>query len=321
MKRALKALLKPLLMGVASIPQFVPGDVLARAEEIRIALEGCGSSQDVTANCVVASLRPLLFAIAFPDGMNTSDLIRARLRLTISEQTPPYRELGRIRLRFTDVIHLPDMQLGLFASSGQENYCVSQPRRRLYDLYQQWQARRNRDPYNFRMEPSDLRSLALFYIHARPVVLVTVACGERSNIFPMDLIGPITGPYFLMALRSTSPAVDLMKRSRRIALSSMSLDYKQTIYDLGKHHRLECIEWESLPFKSVPSPTFGLPIPEDAHSVVEREIVAAHTVGSHVLFVTTCVRLTHFTDGGQMGHIVGFYDDYLQRKRRIKPAR
>ena len=105
--------------------------------------------------------------------------------------------------------------------------------------------------------------------------------------------------------------------SRPIALTSRSLDYKQTIYDVGKYHWLERIDWESLPFTTNPSPTFGLSIPVDALCVVDREIIAAHAVGSQVLFVTRCVRTTDFTEGRQMGHVVGFYHDYLQGPRGI----
>ena len=74
-------------------------------------------------------------------------------------------------------------------------------------------------PVQLSDDTPDLRASHVFYICPRPVVLVSVEHEGAGNLFPMDLIGPTDSPWFSMALRSTSPAVRLMQRSRRMALA------------------------------------------------------------------------------------------------------
>src|SRR6185369_14027293 len=81
--------------------------------------------------------------------------------------------------------------------------------------------KKNTDPYNFVMAPQAVQQLMIFYICPRPVVLVSVDDGSHSNLFPMDLIGPIAPDRFTLALRSTSQSVPTMKSSRRLALSDI----------------------------------------------------------------------------------------------------
>ena len=56
------------------------------------------------------------------------------------------------------------------------------------------QARRNlRDPHAFHMSFADLLALNVFYMMPRPVYLISVVHEQSSNIFPMDLVGPLGG--------------------------------------------------------------------------------------------------------------------------------
>lgn len=314
---AFKSRVKRTLLGPEAIPQFVTINLPAGPQQqIKIHLTGLGEPRDVTQDCTTASLRPLMLAIGLRDETEAARLSRKHPELALSESADPSRVLGRIGLRLVRTIPLPKGITGLFETIGHANYCLPTLQLRRHYLYRQWQSRNNRDPRNFRMSPADLRNLNVFYICPRPVVLVSVVCGERSNIFPMDLIGPLGNSHFAMALRSTSPAIALMQESRQLALSSMTLEHEQTVYNLGKHHKLERIDWSSLPFKTMPSAGFGLPVPEAARRVAERHVVDTHTVGSHTLFITTLAQETCYGDGGQMAHIAGFYNDYLRRKAR-----
>jgi flavin reductase (DIM6/NTAB) family NADH-FMN oxidoreductase RutF len=132
----------------------------------------------------------------------------------------------------------------------------------------------------------------VFYICPRPVVLVSVEHEGLGNMFPMDLIGPTDSPWYTMALRSTSPAVKLMQESRRMALASIPASYKDVAYELGKHHKLKRIDWSTLPFTTIRSPLFGLPVVEAALRIREVRVREFHEVGSHVLFVTSIDRET-----------------------------
>src|SRR5207245_8972809 len=126
------------------------------------------------------------------------------------------------------------------------NYGLSWGRlwaRYLQSSYKQWRSRRSRGAPAFRMVRGELHSLFAFYICPRPVVLVTVADGEFANIFPMDLIGPVSSRHFSLALHSTSAAVPLLERSRHVALSSVPVEQSSLAVELGQNHKKLGIDW------------------------------------------------------------------------------
>jgi flavin reductase (DIM6/NTAB) family NADH-FMN oxidoreductase RutF len=237
------------------------------------------------------------------------------------ERGESQRLLGTIGMRLVRTIALTGHHFCLFETDTCENFCVGGLKLRLYDRSETRRAevRQRENPNNFRMTPGDLACSHVFYICPRPVVLVTVAHEGANNMFPMDLIGPTDSPWFSMALRSTSPAVELMKGSRRMALSGVPLSYKAAAYELGKHHRRTSIEWGELPFRTTRSVLFGLPVPEDALGVREVYAEEFHQVGSHVLFLTSIRRETPAPskpggEGGlQLFHAFSSYRQYLQQ--------
>jgi flavin reductase (DIM6/NTAB) family NADH-FMN oxidoreductase RutF len=170
------------------------------------------------------------------------------------------------------------------------------------------------------MTQEDIRYSHVFYICPRPVVLVTVEHEGAGNIFPMDLIGPTDSPWYSMALRSTSPAVRLMQQSGRMALASIPLYCRAAAYELGKHHKKTSIDWKELPFLTVPSPCFGLRVPDTALRVREVQVQEFHQVGSHVLFITSIQRETfpkqipNGEDARQLFHQYSSYREYLRQQ-------
>ena len=74
------------------------------------------------------------------------------------------------------------------------------------------------------MPPEAVDHLQVLYISPRPVVLVSVDDGVNANMFPMDLVGPIHGGGFTLALRNTSPSVQTLRTARRAALAHVSYE-------------------------------------------------------------------------------------------------
>ena len=134
------------------------------------------------------------------------------------------------------------------------------------------------------MSAADLYCLNVYYTWARRVFLIGVAHGERSNFFPMDLVGRVDPDHFLLALRATSPAIELTESSRVIAMSGAPADRLDTVYALGAHHRKASIDPSALPFPVRRSPRHGLPVLAEGFTR-ELTVRQVHRVGSHVLFV------------------------------------
>jgi flavin reductase (DIM6/NTAB) family NADH-FMN oxidoreductase RutF len=271
-------------------------------QEVEVWLRGLREPINVTRNNVVAALRPFTIGIMFPGNDALSP--DKTLQLAVHQRGGSKRLLGAIRLRPARSLPLPGHQFCLFETAGCENYCVSAVGLRLYYLRERWRAeiRKRKNPYNFQMTRADLRASYVFYLCPRPVVLVSVEHEQSSNIFPMDLIGPTDSPWFSMALRTTSPAVRLMQQSQRMALASIPFTYKATAYELAKHHKQASIDWSALSFPTMPSPLFGLRVPEAALGVREVRVQEVHEIGSHTLFLTSVERETAGADGLQLFH-------------------
>ena len=302
--------LADLLLKPGAFPQYVAVGFHDPQNQVEVRLN---ETRDVTRNNVVTSLRPFTVGIMFRE----SERIAAD-RLTFHERDSNHL-LGSIDLRFSRAIPLPGHQFAIFETSHSENFCVSKPVLGAHYLYQRWRTlqHQRRNPYNFRMTFSDVLCNFTFYIAPRPVVLVSVEFEGSSNLFPMDLIGPTDSPWFSMALRSTSPAVKLMRQSRRMALASIPFRLKSQIYELGKHHKLTSIDWDALPIATVPSPSFGLRVPKDALRIREVRVEQFHEVGSHIVFITSIERetLTGLHEP-QMFHLAGTYWRYLHRHNK-----
>jgi flavin reductase (DIM6/NTAB) family NADH-FMN oxidoreductase RutF len=160
------------------------------------------------------------------------------------------------------------------------------------------------------MTPEGVRRLMVFYICPRPVVLVSVAGEHHSNLFPMDLIGPVSEDRFCLALRSTSPSISAIRGTGRVAISDMPASLTPAIYRLGGHHKKSGIDWSELPFGTSKSSLFSLPHPANALRVRELEILAFREVGSHTLFVTRTASDIRHANGPQLFHVSGDYQHY-----------
>jgi len=310
--------LKWLLFGSASFSQFCPIGLRDPQSEISVWLHGLGAPHDVTYSNVVAAARPFTVGIGLEGEWDAAAIRRRGPSLKFNERDGVKRLLGEIRLRLIDAIPVGDRQLFLFDAQDSRNYCV--PRawlwmRYLYYAYQRWRSTKRPNALEIRMTARDVHCLLVFYICPRPVVLVSVVDGRLANIFPMDLIGPIGPHHFSLALHSTSTAVPLMERSRRIALSSVPVEQTSVAYQLGKNHKEACVDRDDLPFATMTSPAFGLPIPEFSLRVRELQIEAVLTVGGYKLFLANTIEDQSSADGLQFFLAHGFYQTWRSRAR------
>lgn len=318
---SVKSQIRKLLLGEKAIPQYVGVGLRDPQSQIRVWLHGAGEPIEVTRNNVTAALRPFTIGIveragdiAQPTSLFRYNSASRGLKLRFQEQGGREKVLGEIFLKAARMIETENGRIHLFEIAGHRNYCLPPLQMQLHYLWRWWQGRKQTGGYNFQMATGDLYAYYVFTICPRPVVLVSVVHEGASNIFPMDLIGPTDSPYFLMALRNTSPAVALMKASRRMVLSGCPFDYMSIAYDLGAHHRKERIDWETLPFKVHPSPTFGIPMPDAAIFVREVAVEATHDIGSHCLFVTRIVHEERYREEPQLFHVAGYYYHWLEQQ-------
>jgi flavin reductase (DIM6/NTAB) family NADH-FMN oxidoreductase RutF len=305
------------------IPQFCTVGLKNPQSEVCVWLRGLGEPLDVTDRNVIVAARPFTVGIGFehiPDG---ATIKRAPLSLGFSDGSENTPLLGEIQLSYAETIRIDDRALCLFRASRSSNRCL--PRsvvwRRYFDFArQQRRVAKGPTPPETRMIIRELFALATFYICPRPVVLVSVVDGNAGNIFPMDLIGPVGGHHFTLALHGTSTAVPLMERSHRVALSGVPVEQISIAYALGQNHKKTDFRWNQVSFDMTTSPTFGLPIPEFALSVNEMEIESVRAMGSHKLFICR-TGVNHVRSHGlQLSFVQGFYHTRRQQTQPLVAA-
>jgi hypothetical protein len=128
------------------------------------------------------------------------------------------------------------------------------------------------------------KSLVAAYSYPRRVRIISFKQEDYFNIFPMDLLGPIPGSgKYVFGLRHTNVALAKIIETKKIVVSEVPYIYKDTIYELGKHHSGAPLSPDSLPFKVKQTENFQFFIPEWADSYKEIQIVKTKNLGSHML--------------------------------------
>jgi flavin reductase (DIM6/NTAB) family NADH-FMN oxidoreductase RutF len=308
---ALKERLRPL-------PQWPPVALRAPQEAVQVRLSTARGEFDVTRAAVVASLRPLTLAVGLDAERLSAVAERSQPQLRLVD-LESQRTVGMLDLQHTRNWNTSAVVIGLFEVQRGTQRCLGWPHRPWNQWLQNRRMRKNTDPNNFFMPPEAVQQQMIFYICPRPVVLVSVDDGSHNNLFPMDLIGPVSDERFTLALRSTSPSIPTMKSARRVALSDVPARDYATAYKLGIHHKNVKVEWDKLPFEIRRTREFSLPFPAIALRVRELEILDFDTIGSHTYFVTRLVSEHSTGDAAQFFHTSGIYQHFRSCNGRPFP--
>ncbi|HEY4080597.1 MAG TPA: flavin reductase [Burkholderiaceae bacterium] len=279
----------------------------------RVMLQGLpGGPLDVSRDHCPVSLRPFVLGLRLPSPPDPRRALSLEFRMADGEASL----LARLALKPFGRISLKQDGLHLFAPDCTANRCL--PRPALWFRYLlAWQdARRAAGRGDaLRMSAPDLRALNAYYIVPRPVFLVGVAHEECVNLFPMDLVAPLPSDAYVLALRATSPAVQMIEASGRIAMSSAPAGRLEEVYALGRQHGRSTLDLQTLTLPITRSPLFGLPVLDQAGLTRELSVEAVHRIGSHALFVTRIEREAGQA-GRQLAHVSGMYVEWLRRRAR-----
>jgi flavin reductase (DIM6/NTAB) family NADH-FMN oxidoreductase RutF len=297
------------------VPRFVTIGERDPQQQVRVMLHGIGPSVDVTRRHLIASLRPLVVALGLPESAVTSSSGQARLVFTTLDAG---RLLGHVDLTHHTRLSSGHARLELFRVAAYREACISPAPAAIYALAHAWAERRQ--VATFAMPRRDRRAVEVLYMCPRPVVLVSVAHNGNRNMFPMDLIGAVDPQHFVLALRSTSPSVELITGSRRVALADVPLEHAGLATGLGDRHKKAHMDWDNLPFDTVLSAVYGLTVLRGALRVREMAVRGVEEVGSHSLFIGEMVREERRDDGLQMFTISGPYYRHAVLQGRSIPV-
>jgi flavin reductase (DIM6/NTAB) family NADH-FMN oxidoreductase RutF len=298
---------KRIVLGKLNQPQQCNVGIHDPQPEIRVWLHGMGAPRDVTFTHSIACASP--FTICIGGGPWPLDRTPGqRLTLQFRERDDEKRLLAELSLRDTATILTNGPELHLFQVESCKNYCL--PKGRLWAHYLHLAYQQSRSSSHIRMSACEAHAMIAAFICPRPVVLVSAVAGNRSNIFPMNLLGHLGDGYFAFALDSTRLAAPLVADAGSVALSSIPMEHSEVARQLGKHHKQETISWSQLSFPTKPSTAFSIPVPCFASRVIEMQIETTHNLGSHTFFVARVIRDERRSDGAQFFMVHGIYQSW-----------
>jgi len=295
-------IIRSLLLGqrtVFDLPMHSP------QTEIAVWLYGVGEPRDVTECHSVACPIPFMFCVA-SEVDSAAQAFGQEASLRFVERAGAGRVLGVIEMCHERVLFTHGPQLHLYRATDCRNFCISPLRRWTRAVYlagKRWGERRSA-----RLQPSSLddRCNEVAFICPRPVVLVSLSHGDEGNIFPMNLMGPASGEYFVFALNSNNQAPRMIERGL-LAISTVPFEQAEQVRLLGGHHRLTSIRWSEIPFATNRSATLGIPVPEFALTVRELQVEQSTPLGSHTFFVARIVDRQVHLDRPEFHRIHGLY--------------
>jgi flavin reductase (DIM6/NTAB) family NADH-FMN oxidoreductase RutF len=302
----LRQAFKRVAFGPHNFAQQCPVGLRDPQTEVVVLLRSARSCRDVTHRHLIACGFPFTIGIGFgPESPETSG--DESCALDFHERSNGQQLLGRIDLRPSAVIPVADHKMCLFQPRGYSNYCL--PRPWLWARYLQYATQRRRAPSReMPLTLRELHSMCVFYICPRPVVLVTVTDGDGSNVFPMNLMGPVGAGYFSFALNASRPVTSVVERVGRVALSTVPVEQAALTMSLGKNHREESVDFGQLPFATLRSRAFDVPVPDFALRVRELEIDSVRQVGSHKLFIGRTIHEEYRGAAPEFFMIHGIYE-------------
>ena len=295
-------------------PQWLAITLPSPQTPVRVTVETRGAEIDVTDNNSIAALHPLTIRLGLDAPLGATVQREREISLRFVDRTID-RTLGRLQLTYLREWRTAGARLGLFEVTGGRHRCAGWPRR-AWDTWMYERAARHIPPERQLMPPAAVEQLMVFNLCPRPVFFVAVDDGRNSNLFPMDLVGPMAPEHFTLALRNTSPSVATIKSARRLVIADVPGDAAQIAHRLGAHHREQNINFESLPFEVRRSQRFSLPVPAIAARAREIEIFDFQTVGSHTLFVGRICTEQVLGSGACLFHTSGIHQRFRAKGGR-----
>ena len=307
----MKTFLRNLLFGVVPVTEYSTITIEGGINE-RVYLRVEEKNIDISATHWLLCLDPIVFGIWFSkEGDVVSFNKVAVYKMYFADSETGTNVVAALKLKFFDKIEGPDGTLVLLSLSDVRIYHVNFFRTWL--LFYKYYKKPEQDFHK-------LKSYSAAYSYPRRVRLVSFRDENWFNIFPMDLVGdvPFSGRY-VFGLRHSNVTLSRIIKDGKIAVSEIPYEYKNIIYQLGKHHR-KAMSDSSLPFGLIKSEFFDFPIPEWADSYKEIRIVDNMNLGSHMLLWgeeinQKSIRGPH----GNLFHIHFLHYTHLRRRGMAYP--
>jgi hypothetical protein len=300
----MKKLLRKILFGEIPVREYatvtVAGDIIER-----VWLEAGSKRIDISMNHWLLCLEPVVFGIWLTKRADIGYFDkRLAYHIYFKDSEKNAETVAVLELNLFHKIEEPDGTLLLLKLTKATSYHINFIKTRLlfYKHYKKPE-----------QDLKKLRSYAAAYSFPRRVRLISFKEGDYFNIFPMDLVGDIPfSKRFVFGLRHSNVTLARIIETKKMAVSEIPFEYKDIIYQLGKHHRGPVSS--AMP-PLIESESFGFPIPAWANSYKEIQIVKTMNLGSHMLLWGEEIHERKLTEPtGHLFHV--HFLHYLHQKKK-----
>ncbi|RYY97725.1 MAG: hypothetical protein EOO11_10090 [Chitinophagaceae bacterium] len=255
---------------------------------------------ELTAAHLFVGYCPVLLAL--PGRLAPGDALRIVIATGALQPGDPVprRPLAELRLRRMACTG----ELACFEALQGAHRFLPAFRQALIDHHNRWYQQRAGNVF---LEGNRYRQVQIAYSLPRTISLITVGDAASCNLFPTDLHGSCGGEY-LVSLRHGGMAGAQVQAAGRIHLANMAPAAYRTVYGLGKNHMQPPRAPEALPLGPLRSPQWGLPVPADAISGYELELLDSFDAGIHRLFRFRIRSQTVYArNAGTLAHVHNVY--------------
>jgi hypothetical protein len=154
------------------------------------------------------------------------------------------------------------------------------------------------------------------YSYPRRIRVVSFRKDDYFNIFPMDLLGDIgRRKRYVFGLRHSNVALQMILQTGKLVVTEVPREFKNTVYELGRHHSSSPPSLDGLSFKVIESKNFSFFIPEWVESYKEVTIITTINMGSHMLLWGEIVSEERLKESSEHLFLVHFLH-YLHQKNK-----
>jgi hypothetical protein len=270
----MKKLFRKILLNDLPVSEYSTVEVGGDIHE-RVYLASGNVRTDISTTHWLLCLDPVIFGIWFvSDGRQIPSDHEPSFRMFFMDSEKHPSPVAVLKLSYFNKMEEPDGTILLLKLDSSRIRHVHPLRARL--IYYRYYKKPEQDFLR-------LKSFAAAYSYPRRVRLISFREGDWYNIFPMDLVGDIPGSRrWVFGLRHSNVSLPRIIETGKMAVSEVPSEYKNVIYELGKHHRKPLSA--GIPaFELVESGLFGFPIPVWADGYKEIRIIKTMNLGSHML--------------------------------------
>ncbi|HQQ97476.1 MAG TPA: hypothetical protein PLX35_09435 [Cyclobacteriaceae bacterium] len=168
----------------------------------------------------------------------------------------------------------------------------------------QWLTRRK--PGNVGLPGNLYDQVRIAYAMPRIISVVILSDGQRVNVFPTDLHGPIAPQHYVSSLRIHGKATEQVERLRKLVIADLPVHAYRKVYAWGVNHQRDLQQPDQYQWENSASRHLGIPLLAGTIGYRELELEGSVDWGIHRIHFYKILYNVH-TNGQPVTHIHQYY--------------